>query len=841
MAAGLLDRPSLLQQAAAARRTGVITVAAGEGERRIHLQQGTIAAIGGHPAGGPDLFARALVWVGAAPPATGPEVLAAVPRDGRLDALDALFEEELGTALGMESPRLSFTETAVPDPWEGLQLDLGHAAQPGGILLECLRRQDELVALAPHLPERGRIYLPGDGSWPEGAEPVADARRLVASGGPWTGEDLLGHPWLAPWRCLVAAALLVRSGLIRPATVAETVVQGDAWRSAGDIPRTEAAYRSAAAQNGPARVLSHLADLAEARGAGADAAAWHLRAADHGGPAERVVHLRSAMRLGADREPCLVRLVELYRGLDERDGAVEVLLEMAALQEQRGARDLAAISIREALTLGADPVAGARTLARLAALEGDEPQARLQLEQAARLAGAAGRTGESLAAWEALVALDPGRCDWARDLAELLVLVGRPADALVRLRAARDEPAPGTGDALLADLDRRITTLDPDDHEAHDRLAAYLSRTRDRDGALAQLRQAAAAQERAGDLGALIQSLERIVALGGGQPADEAALALACARAGLDRTATGHWCAAIDRHVADGALAQARNLCVEGLNRQPWSLVLRARLAVIAERAGDQAAAIEQYRAAADLALGTGDRVSARSMLVDLCRLRPDLLFPRIQLAELLRSMGGDQPGAEVSRALDRLYRDIVRIALRRNDQGTALDFARRRLVLPLDHDAARSDLIALLNRLGYADQELAEGRKLLDDLLERGEFERAVDLLSRLVVSRPDDPELVCSLAEAHAALGHTALSLRCGGHAATLCQAAGDDAGARRMLSLMEESGESEAVLAAAAERLAAGQSLDWIRIRGSVARSQRRRIAEDLSSGHHRAVRR
>ncbi|MFM2091806.1 MAG: hypothetical protein RLZZ127_2295, partial [Planctomycetota bacterium] len=740
MAAGLLDLPSLLQQAAAARRSGVITVACPGVERRIHLQQGAIAAIGGHPDGGPGLLVRALAWVGAVPAGSGPGALDGVAPDAVLDALDALFEEELGVALAVESPRLAFTEDSSPDAWERLQLDRRHAAQPGGILLECLRRQDELATVAALLPERGVILVAGDGAWPgEGGE---DARILVAGGGPWIADELLAHPALPPWRCALAVAFLVRHGLVRPATVAETVLHADGWRSAGDLPRAESAYRSVAAQNGPARVLNHLADLCESRGDSAAAAGWLLKAADQGDDAERVVHLRNAMRLGADREACLVRLAELYRALDEREDAVEALLAIAAIQEQRGARDQSAITVREALALGADPVAGARALARLAALDGDEPQARLQLEQAARLAGSAGRIDEALAAWGALVALDAGRCDWARDLAEVLVQAGRPADAIERLRAARGAPAAGSGDDLLADLDRRIIALDPDDHEAHDRLAAYLSRTRDRDGALAQFRAAAAAQDRTGDLGGLIQSLERIVALGGGRPDDEAALAAACARAGLDRKAASHWCAAIDRHLADGALAPARNRCAEALARLPWSLPLRARLAVTAERAGDQAGAIEQYRAAADLALGIGDRASARSMLVDLCRLRPDLLFPRIQLAELLRSMAGDAIAVDVARALDRLYRDIVRIALRRNDQGTALDFARRRVQLPLDRDAARSDLVALLNRLGHGDQELAEGRRLLDDLMERGEFERAVELLSRLVVSRPDDHE---------------------------------------------------------------------------------------------------
>jgi tetratricopeptide (TPR) repeat protein len=179
---------------------------------------------------------------------------------------------------------------------------------------------------------------------------------------------------------------------------------------------------------------------------------------------------------------------------------------------------------------------------------------------------------------------------------------------------------------------------------------------------------------------------------------------------------------------------------------------------------------------------------------------------------------------------LDRFYRNVVRSATRTGNFGLAVDFARRRLdTAPNDELVpVRSELVELLRRSGDAAAELAEGRALVDQLLEQGRFEDAVQILSRLVASHNRDADLVVQLADLHHAIDDSRQAHRLYRHAVVLLQADGRTEEALHTLDQLQALKPGDRTISMARERLQQGQAIDWDALRTAIAQQNRQALA-------------
>lgn len=856
LSVALVDLPGLIQSIASQRRSGILSIVSKDGkqERRLRFVGGQIQAITG---GDPETFGKALVWSGVVtvpqyhaallragddcpPEKLLRSVLAAktVTQDGALDAVDCFIEEEFTTLLGWQQPTLAFSEIIAAEEWGTAQAKLGVSVNPGSLLLEGLRRQDELGTVAESLPDPyDALFLAGE-SKPQGLS--EDARTLLKDWADGTAAAAIyDHPVLPPFRARLALGQLLRCGGLRVGNVNELLVEADAAFANGHLQLAYGLYRRTLAFGlDNARIHMHLAELAEKFGDKPAAAASFMAAAQQlMDPQASVVALRNALRLGADKEAVLTQLVALNLQLGNDTDTVNSMLLLAEMYGERGNHQQAMQSVREAQELGADRGQTALMLARYARASGDTEQAALQLELAARAFHENDRTDQAIAAWRELLALLPGRCEYAKEVAELLVWNAQKDDAITVLRealsaqrdiAARrarglkiDPTAREAGEDVLVQMYELLARLDPADVESHDFLAGTYERRRDRDGASKQLKLAAQAQERAGDFDTLAQTLERLVELGGERVDGYAWLARTRAKLQQEKLAAEAWCNAIDAALALGRLKEARPLAESAIEQLPASQPLRARLAQIANREGDRATAARQYIAAADLAAGAGQPGAARDLLVQACHLRPDDLLLRMRLAQLAEDAGGQN--------LDEILAEVVNVAVRFSNHGIALEHARKRVAAA--GSAAYEPRLAMLELLrlsGDTSGQLTTGKQLLDELLTQGEFEKAVEVLSRLVASHPKNSELVLSLAEVYAALGDERQAFRFYKHAIPLLQLDSKVVEARTALDLLEGmcTDDEKPGVAMARERIDRGQAIDWDKIRRDLEFNQRRK---------------
>ncbi len=840
LSVSLVDLPGLIQSIASRRRSGVLTVRHKDNsqERRVRFGGGMINAVTG---GDPDAFGKALVWAGVL---TLPQYHASLLRvgdhcppekllkalvnakvitpDGVLDALDCYIEEEFTTILGWQQPELSFNEVIIADEWGVAQAKTGLAVNPGSMLLESLRRQDELGTIAELIPDQWDALF----RVPSVASPDdlhADAKHILSD---WTDgtavNAILDHPTLPPFRSKLALGILFRHGLLRVANVNELVVEADAAYANGYHQNAYGLYRRTLGYGmDNARIHMHLAELAERFGDNAAAATSFMAAAQQmSDPNATVVALRNALRLGADKEAVLTQMVALNLQLGSDADSVASMLMLAEFYGEKGSYQQAIQSVREAQGIGADRGTTALMIARFSRSDGDTEQAALQLELAARAFHENDRTDQAINAWRELLKLLPGRCEYAKECAELLVWTSQKAEAIAVLRAAIASQKEA-GEDILLQIYELLSQLDPADVDAHDWLASAYERRRDRDGATKQLRLSAQAQEKAKDFAELAQTLERIVELGGEKIENYGWLARTRVKLRQESLASDAYCNAIDAALALGLLKEARPIIETALESLPASMGLRVRLAQVANREGDRTTAIKQFLAAAELARGAGALEVARDMLVQACRLRPDDLSSRVRLAEVAEELKDQN--------LDAILSEVVNVAVRSTNHGIALEHARKRIVATAGTAyEPRLELLELLRLCGDTTGQLATGKQLLMELLEQGEFEKAVEVLSRLVASHPKNSELVLQLAEVYAALGDERQAFRFYKHVIPLLQLDDKAVEARAALDLLEGMCDEHELpgIAQARDRLDKGQVIDWDKIRRDLELGQRRK---------------
>jgi tetratricopeptide (TPR) repeat protein len=838
----IVDLPAVIQSMAGSRRTGVLQVRNGEEERRLHFATGQLVAVGGAP---PGLLARAICWSRAVTPAMVTDAVAALGGnpspaqlanhlrargelqvDALLDAFALCADEDIATVLSWASPTFDIMPEAPADPWAEFQRQCGLVLSAPALLLEALRRQDERSQLGELVPDSWDVLRRETSS----AGPDGEDQELILerAGSAATCHDLLNHPLLPPHRATRALVDLRRSGLLRVVTAAELAALGEQAREQG---RLADAYgilgRAVTLGHDGARIREHLANLAEQLGDRASAAAHCLAAVPFlQTPQLMIQALKFALRLGAEPEGPLTQLVALNLTVGDDRSTLEALLALVRLYENRGDRTRAIEALGEAQQLGADKVVTGKMMARLAAAAGDTVQAALQYEQAARLATENGRSDEAIEAWLGLIQLKPERLEPARACAELLVAAGHNEQAAKVLREALGRAVTAPEEVQLAAWEL-LARLAPGDGSAHDWLAKTYAKRRDRDGATRQLRLIADRQEKDGDDQALVDTLERIVVLGGEDVDLLRRLGDAHDHLGRTAAAVDAWCRAADLAVEAGRLEIAKTVIVRALENVPASAPLRARAAETALREGDRETALVELRRAADLASGSGDAVHAKDLLGRLCALRVDDMVARLRLVELLR----EQSDPDEAPAID----DTLRLAVRRGDFGTAVELARRRVqVVPEERcNQARSELIELLRRAGDGAGERAAAKELLDGLLEAGEVEQAVELLSRQFALHPRDPDLALQLAEVTAGVGDERMAARCYRHAVPLLQAEGRLDDARAALEQLAQVSDDDILILAARRRLDNGEAVEWDQLRNVLEHDQRKGLVDKLGS--------
>jgi tetratricopeptide (TPR) repeat protein len=836
-----------MQNLTAQRRDGCMTVRNGKEERFLRFNAGNLVGLSG---GAASTFAKSLVWSEVLTPEQLSACLATlgknfrsehlaqtilsrnlVNKDGLLDALDCYVEEAFSEVIGWTTVKVNFSTEMPQDPWGELQTSLGMSINTGSLLLEALRRQDELKAIQQYVPDPWDVLVL-DTTRDVPSDLPADAGRILNG---WRegmiANSLFDRSLLAPFRATTALAHLRRIGLVRSATGSELVVHADAAHANGRYREAYGLYkRSLALGVDSPRIHLHMGELAERTGENEAAAESYLLAGMQiTDTSSAVIAMRNALRLGTNREPPLMHLLAIYTQLDEKDDAIAVLIELAGIYEERGDLDQSAKAVRQAQELGADPVNSSMTLARLAAAEGDQEQAALQLELAAHAAQFSGRNEDAVNAWKQLLAIVPARCEYARECAELLAGLGRVDEAVSVLRTNlqhQDQATAATYEDALVAVYELLARLAPGDTAAHDWLAQAYERRRDRDGATQQLRHIAAAQEKAGNYVALAATLDRIVELGVNQSDILAHLAKVRGHLGQDTAAGIAWVAAADAAIHLGALKDARALIQAGLEAAPVYLPLRVRQAQVASREGDQQLAQTALRIGSQLAIGAGQLETARNMLIQLRRLRPDDMIVRMQLADVALALKDPD--------MERIVRDVVRQAVRSNNQGLALEYARHRVNIAAPPAfEARAELIELLRRSGDATAALTAGRELLESLLENAEFEKAIELLQRLVASNPRNADLVLQLGDLYEAVDDARQAGRYFRHAVCLLQVEQRIPEALKAVDHIMKLGFDDPTLALARTALEKGQVVDWEAFRNSLSQDQRRRLADEIGT--------
>ncbi len=839
--AGLMDLPGLIQNISAERRAGELTVRIADDVRRLRFLGGMITSISGSPT---QLFIRVLGWSGLVTSGQMVALVADLPegagasellytllddelldRNGVLDAIDYLIEEEVCTLLAWSQPEFAFSEDIQADAFADAQVALGVLVNPGSVLLEGLRRRDEtarVAGLIPHvwdcLMRDPAVKLPDSLS--------EDSRLLLAN---WmdglAGGVLLEHPLLPPFRATVAMVALRQCEAIRLASASELVTHAENAAALGQHRRALGWYQRALAlgQDGQ-RIYQRIAVLNEKIGdRDAAGAAWLAVAQVQIDPSSALRALWSAIRLGANADNILPRLIVIGQQAPHRESAAQAMVELADVLEQKGEHESAIHVLREAKTLGGDGAVISLRMARLAERQQDKELAALEFEHAARAFHESDRLNEATEAWQNLVRLEPGRLDFAKEYAEISLWTGDREQGIAILRKALPAAKNPSEDLVVA-VHEVLARLDPSDFAVHDYLAKAYERRRDRHGATEQLRLAAIAQDKSGEDLALTATLGRILELDPQRLDILTWLGDVRLRLHQPGLAGDVLVQAADVALAKGLRKEMRSILEGAIAKLPLDHRLRSRLAQILNRDGDQVAAIRELSRAADLTLCASDPVQTRDLLLQAYRLDPDDLSLGIRLVAVAIQI--QDP------LLDHYLGELIRLATRTGNLGIALEHASQRIALTPSYEA-RSEYIELLRRSGDPASELAAGQDLLAEVFAAGRFDLAVEILSRLVVSHPKNASLVLQLAEALGAQGDDRQSVRMYRHAVTLLQQEDRIQDAKDVVEHLAELSEDEAVLDLALQHLETGRPVDWERIRRELDQGTSLRLADEIAA--------
>lgn len=642
-----IDLPDLIQNLGQARRTGILSLTQGDQKIDLLLQEGAIAGADHHT---PGALARALRWIGFSDPtlihdlglvdiethddaSLGDQLSTVLPADLLIDAVSAHIEEMITVALGWNDVATEFREHTRGSSWLAFQqrLDIGLAAS--SLLMEGLRRHDELRIVQRAIPVRWDVVVPAGAASPsdDDAQHLLD---IIADG--CSMAHLLDRALAAPWRVRETIGRLVKLGSLRCLGPQELIAWASDLRDEGHLGSAEGAFRRCLElQPNDPELLATIADLAGERGdqpAALEARIEAARAWVNESPERGLEQVDRAIADGGDQLIALPLRAQLHVQLGQEAAAIADLFELADQARSLGDWQTAIDALMEAEHLGADRVACTLRIAEIHQAAGNNREATLACERAAVHADTIDDQEGAARARRLLLMFQPHRLDAALSLARFEADLGNANTAATTLRealTAADQRADDPGTVVLV-CRELLAELDPGDDHNGDLLAHIYQQRQDRDAAIDQLLRLADAQEAESRFVDAVETLERVLGFGASMPDIRGRHARLCSQIGRDRVAITSWLRTLDLLEATGDLTAARQIAEEAVAAYAGEADLHQRLAVIALRQDDRQPMIQHFRAAANAARASGDLERAYQTLRQLQNFEPDDL--RIEL-----------------------------------------------------------------------------------------------------------------------------------------------------------------------------------------------------------------
>ncbi len=828
-----LQLADLIQSVSSQNQSGVLTITRDKEQFRVVFQNGSTVACT-DPRGG--ALYSSLCWLKILEPKqlspfmsgditeVDDEDLAQLiigqgltDEDGIRDAIDSIIEEVFTEILGWQKPEMNFVIDGETNNWEQFQINMGTMIQCSGLLMEGLRRQDELSRYA-HLNHNKEDLLVTE-SMPEEVEGSLDelSHHLWEN---WNDDNTIGenlrNAHLPPWQGLITLSTLQHHNLLRAPTAAELIVLANSLQE-HDYKHKEILLRKAitlGADN--ARIHLALAKLALARKSKERASKDFLAAAEAlqtTEPEEAVKALEQVMKLGIHSETALNSLVNTYRNADNKDKLSETLLKLALHNRDLGKIPEALQAANEARELGADILTCEQLLAECSIKQFDKEQALMHLELAVHAAMDSDRNEDSIAILQQMIGISPGHIGAAKSYAEYLFENGQVEAAKTIIEQALNDPHAKHADEEIVQLREVLAQIDPSDTTNHDWLAHFYKEHKDRVAASAQLVKLAEAQEKDQQYQELTETYDRIIEMVGAQPSLLVKQARLQAKLGYESRSIRTWDALITKLIQQDNLKEAKEHADEAIQLFPACKELHIRRGKLANKEGDRAKAIEHYRRAVFLAHGSGNNDLARKLIAQLLVLQPEDVLIRCQLADIAKETPQEDD--------DEILHALIKLAVKSNNIGIALERARQRVqIAEAPAFDARSELIELLRRSNLGQEEKQEGLTLFHDLIEAGDYNRALTFLERLVASTGgQDSNLVFQLAELYEALERERQAVRYYRHAVVLFQQEDRKEDALNCLQQLLTLTKNGSDVKQAIELLNANQAINWESIRTEI----------------------
>ena len=324
----------------------------------------------------------------------------------------------------------------------------------------------------------------------------------------------------------------------------------------------------------------------------------------------------------------------------------------------------------------------------------------------------------------------------------------------------------------------------------------------------------------------MIDTLERIIALGGDQTDVRLQIAPLYIKRGHELLASQHWVHAIRALLDSGQSELAQQVMASAVTMLPHQNAI-AELAVdLALAAGDQAQIETALRRSVRLSLVHENYPQAQLNLIRLGDIAPHDTWSRFMMVEVAIIQQDPQ--------LDPVLRQAVKYALLSKNYGLA-DYAARARVELAEAPAysQREDLIEVLHRSDFSEAELSEGRKLFEDYAADAAIDEAIVLLERLVANHQQEADLVTELAQLYVSVDRYREAVRFYKHAVVLWQQEDRlDQATQAIVELLNVMPGDEQVLIAQ-QLIQDSRPVDWSEIRDRQIAEQQRRLENEFST--------
>ncbi len=367
-----------------------------------------------------------------------------------------------------------------------------------------------------------------------------------------------------------------------------------------------------------------------------------------------------------------------------------------------------------------------------------------------------GKIEAGIAQYEILVKDNPRDVNTMNKIGDLFSRLGRKKDAVEQFNHIGELYAEAGFFLKAIAIFKKITKLDPGNLEPLIRLAELYAQQGLGTEARAQYQLVAERLIRVGDGRRAADAYRSLVSLDPDNPQPKLALAEMLSRQGRSAEAAEQYLHAGKRLESAGKVKEAQEAFKKAMAAQPASAGVVTKLAGEAEARGDRDAAISMLREAASkpgshadiwLQLGetyarAGRHSEAEQSFERVAQVEPARLEPPLHLARLRLSRGDAAP------AFDAIGPHLE--ALARAGKGKeAVGVLDEILGLDDRHDGvirALADLHALLKD---GENAFQCRRRLMDLLIDRGDFDEALQVAEALVKLRPGDAGLVEKVAQ--------------------------------------------------------------------------------------------